>query len=1159
MSSDSDTFHALELGKITDEFLRQLREGEKPAIEDYVQRYPAFAAQLGDILPVLAKMEFAGEDCVTDSEKRDSVPPKKLGEFRILREIGRGGMGIVYEAEQESLGRRVALKTLRIQSLLDPKHLERFQREARAVAQLHHSNIVPVHSVGHCNGTDFYTMQFIHGLGLDEVLDEIRRTRSYTFEHCPIEHCPIERCPIEDSDSDHFPSSNELDGKETNESSSSVVLTLESGISHSDHKYAKNVARIGRQVAEALEYAHSQGIQHRDVKPSNLLLDIGGNVWLTDFGLAKLNEDDLTMTGDLVGTLRYMPPERLRGWSDPRSDVYSLGLTLYEMLALRPAFPGTDRAEIVRRITMDRPTRLRRIDNRIPRDLETVVLKSIEKEPHLRYQTALDFADDLRRFCNRQPIVARRTPWRERFYLWSRRNPMAAGLSLLVALLLLLLTILSTLSAIWLKNELDRAVSAESTARSMKELADDKLFESLLGQSQDGQAFTTPGQRRKKLDSIAQAAALGDRLDLDEERRCDLRVSAITCVAQMDLELSHRWDADDYGYRSSHVRWAIDADARRYACEREDGDISVREMATNRELNRLPGVGPRHAGLLRPFLKFSPDGKYIGVYAALDDGSIIVDLLSIDHQESVFGQPVPSSGWDYSRSIGFTADSSEFAYFDPNQKLCLYSIKDGSLRRLQTNERSLFMEFSPDGNYVAIEEQGHHVVILDVKSGEPVKRIPQFANISSFAWSGDNKFFAIGGDNGVAYVWSLDDTRTPVCECQGHSNIVCDITFSKDWLLATTSWDQTTRIWSVPHGEELLRIKAFGGLRFSDSADKFCMVWPGHEIRQYEIAGQDECRVIRHRGSGTAQKTKSVSFSPSGQYLAIAGGTGGLSVYATHSSTLSGDLLEKGTDVKGVCFSPAENEILVATSKEIRKIELRPDFADRVAVGQSKTIFTGTPTLEIAMSKDFCTAFITSRGAGHGAIWDAIDRRTRFTVNDRGWMNNASISPDGRWSACGSWHDGHWSVWDNVNGQRVKQVELDRSGAGTRFSPDGKWLLIFQPDQIVFHEVGNSWEESFRLPREDLGLGNAAFTEDMRYLAVSEMYHVNLYEFPSLKLVARLRGPRGLQLSGANPSAAAMQFSPDGHFLAVGTFHNTTLVWNLKLVRKHLAGWSLDW
>src|SRR5206468_3427793 len=200
--------------------------------------------------------------------------------------------------------------------------------------------------------------------------------------------------------------------------------------SDSGSQYWQSVAEVGMQVADALAHAASQGILHRDIKPSNLLLDDTGNVSVTDFGLAKAasDSDDLTHTGDIVGTLRYMAPERFNGQGDLRSDVYSLGLTLYELLTLRPAFDEADRNKLIKQVMHDEPGRPRKPNPAVPRDLETVVLKAIAREPAHRYQTPAEFAGDLKRFVEDRPVKARRVSEAEKFLRWCRRNPLPAGL-----------------------------------------------------------------------------------------------------------------------------------------------------------------------------------------------------------------------------------------------------------------------------------------------------------------------------------------------------------------------------------------------------------------------------------------------------------------------------------------------------------------------------------------------------------------------------------------------------------------------------------------------------------------------------------------------------------------------------------------------------------
>jgi serine/threonine protein kinase/formylglycine-generating enzyme required for sulfatase activity len=451
------------LGQIADEFVEAFRQGKRPSVEEFARRYPQHADDIREVLPALVLMEKAksAEDTPGPRRQPTAAPLRQLGDYQILREVGRGGMGVVYEARQLSLGRHVAIKVLPGHALLDPRQLGRFQREAKAAARLHHTNIVPVFGVGEEGGLHYFVMQFIRGLSLDVVLDELRRLRLPPDKPTPTQadaaglptdaprdvsaadvargllsgaSCrpdqasAVTTAPGEPPAGAHLPAP--APAADTSAAIRLPGQAATSTLSESGNQYWQSVARVGMQVADALEYAGRQGVLHRDVKPSNLLLDETGNVWVTDFGLAKAADsgDDLTRTGDVVGTLRYMAPERFSGRGDLRSDVYSLGLTLYEMLTLRPAFDEGDRNRLVKEVMHGEPVRPRRLNPAVPRDLETVVLKAIARDPAHRYQTPAEMAADLQRFVEDRPVKARRISEAEKFWRWCRRNPLPAGL-----------------------------------------------------------------------------------------------------------------------------------------------------------------------------------------------------------------------------------------------------------------------------------------------------------------------------------------------------------------------------------------------------------------------------------------------------------------------------------------------------------------------------------------------------------------------------------------------------------------------------------------------------------------------------------------------------------------------------------------------------------
>jgi tetratricopeptide (TPR) repeat protein/tRNA A-37 threonylcarbamoyl transferase component Bud32 len=430
------------LAKILDSLLTQIRDGQRPSVEDSTRDDPDLAEAVARLLPTMALVEQVKADEESLRATRPAQPPEpfprpeRLGDYRIIREIGRGGMGVVYEAEQESLGRRVALKVLVGHSLLDPKHVRRFEREARAAAQLHHTNIVPVFGVGDDQGLHYIVMQYIAGHGLDEVIGQLRKLRAEKW----------------------FSAHRNGNGNGVATTNQATDSTIGDHLSQADRRYWYNVARIGRQVAEALAYAHRHGVVHRDVKPSNLLLESDGTMWVTDFGLARLRgQDDLTQSGDVLGTLRYIAPESFRGDFDERSDLFSLGLTLYEMCTLRPARSAETREELVRDVMDGQPLALSRINPDVPADLETIIHKAIDVEPHGRYQTAAEMAADLDRFMADRPIRARRINVAERCWRWCRRNPALAGITSLATVIVLA----TTISAFaWISHSRDEALAA---------------------------------------------------------------------------------------------------------------------------------------------------------------------------------------------------------------------------------------------------------------------------------------------------------------------------------------------------------------------------------------------------------------------------------------------------------------------------------------------------------------------------------------------------------------------------------------------------------------------------------------------------------------------------------------------------------------------------
>ena len=464
------------LDDIVDEFTRRLRAGERPAIREFSDKYPEHADEIQELLTSVAMIEELKKqpDSQADSIKNEMRAICKLdhiGDYRIVRELGRGGMGIVFEAVHESLGRRVAIKVMPNRTFDDEKYLERFKREAHAAANLHHTNIVSVFGMGQAGDHRYYVMEFVDGMSLSDILTQINQRSSGNTQQ--VQNTET----LADDHEKGRGNATEIGIQERRQ-----LPPIRTSFNKARDRF-RWAAKLGMQIADGLAYAHGMGMLHRDIKPANLLVDRFETVWLTDFGLVKnISNQSITKSGDIIGTPQYMAPEAFEGIYDERSETYCLGLTLYEMVTLQPAYENASTPELIRKITTTAPVAPRKIDGRIPRDLNRIIQKSISREPAYRYESASELRNDLLAFLEDRPISARKISMTENLYRWSRRNPLAASLTLLTSLMIFCVAVTSTiyldiskrriaeLQVEQTRSNVERRIAAHESSRANKNL-----------------------------------------------------------------------------------------------------------------------------------------------------------------------------------------------------------------------------------------------------------------------------------------------------------------------------------------------------------------------------------------------------------------------------------------------------------------------------------------------------------------------------------------------------------------------------------------------------------------------------------------------------------------------------------------------------------------
>jgi serine/threonine protein kinase/WD40 repeat protein/tetratricopeptide (TPR) repeat protein len=1195
-SSAADSFLA-----IAEEFVEAFRQGKRPSVDEVARRYPAHADDIRDMLPAMVLMEKARPARDGSGQRgpaQAAAPFQQLGDYQILREVGRGGMAVVYEAQQLSLGRHVAIKVLPSHALLDARQLVRFQREARSAAKLHHTNIVPVFGVGEQDGLHYYVMQFIPGLGLDSVLDELRRLRQPRGQQVP----PRGDAPGQPTNGNRSVSAVDVahgllsgeyrrpgpDGallaaagrpgaeadlaapSSARAASASATIHLPgqaegSTLSESGRQYWQSVARIGKQVADALAYAASQGILHRDIKPSNLLLDGTGNVWVTDFGLAKADSDadNLTHTGDIVGTLRYMAPERFHGQGDLRSDVYALGLTLYELLTFRPAFVATDRNTLVKQVLHDEPARPRKVNPGVPRDLETVVLKAITRDPAHRYATAQELATDLQRFLDDEPILARRQTQLERYWRWARHNPGIAVLGGVLTAVLVLVTVASLLAAGYFNRlrwnerdarheaEVSREAESSQRQRTVAEmrradvlLADMYTSRGLLAGDRDAAAeavvwfaaaadqSTTVGESRRQEDNRLRAR--------NWMRQATLPVAAISLSAiprhlefqpggDLLLVLSEKgvtiwsWRADKrlpWAEQLAGVESAqFSPDGASVALNLHSSEVQIRRASDGELLAAITRQGEISA------FAFSPDGKFLAVAGQV---ARIWDVKRQAFLDPAWVHPQVVSALTFNRK----GDRLITACAD--NRVRVFAVEGRQDRKEPLFAPVAHAVPTPpaliDDDRILVTVSGDsELASWDMATGKPVaapirtrpKQLP------SVVASSDGNWFATGGYYGPE-LFAADANQPPIH--LSHTNCVTSYAFSPDnTTLLSVSRDQTARLWSLPDGQPL-----------------------GQPLKH--MANVDGC-----------------AWSHDSRYLATAQYDGLIRVWQRPDADLI--IAQESAWGQRPCMSFDGRLVVPGLWHESPAGELRQDVKRlrAIATANGQPVGAGIALPGELVESCVCgdnrsVAAVLERGKeGLLGVWDVATAQPRFEpIALPGQPLSVAARPGGGQLAvlCAS---GDLLVLDDNTGKRVLELRhegwsggpLGRQGQ-VRYTPNGKTLVSLSAANLPTIKVLDADSGRPRFPPlrstvDDSRFHSFSLSADSRLLATTALVknHAQVWDLATGRALSE-----PLPHPGDYWGLFSVRFSPDGRYLLTSHKDGQVRYWDWqagKLARAPLV------
>jgi WD40 repeat protein/serine/threonine protein kinase len=1031
-----------------------------------------------ELLPTMRLLAETGRnepDVRSDCQcGRPHLAGAALADFRIIREIGRGGMGVVFEALQTSLNRRVALKILSPTAARDTEKLARFEREAQAAARLEHPRIVRVYASGREHDVYYLAMQYVAGQNLAQF---VRRKRAERNSAGVEPSCGGDDETRDFDTNASFAEHRDLSGTEFQVVSATPDSATESPsqVSSGTASYFREIARMGQQAAEAIQHAHEHDIIHRDIKPSNLMLDDQSNVCVTDFGLAALGDtSDLTATGQMLGTLRYCSPEQASAGLevDARTDVYSLGVTLYELATLRPAFTAVETGALLAEILNKEPVRPGRLAPKIPKDLESIILKAISKAPRHRYQTAFDLAADLQRFLRNEPVEAMQPTWLERGIRWAQRNRTVSFFGTLAALLLVVAAIQlvsytirreQLLSSLHLTNEkLDRALSREIRSR------------------QEAESQQRLNRRLYYTADIENLARLADSGNFVRVRQRLVRHQPQP--GQRDMR----------GFVWRYL-WA--------SCN----NIAVTLDAHEHEVLST-GIASR--------LNLITTGDKAGS----------IFIWDAETQQRIASLSYPGEVQD----LEFSPDETLLAACGTHGQIHLFDTSNWQLARvLEGHDMTVTsLAFTPGGRTLVSGSRDHHIIFWDTSTWQPRKRFVAHDTVQHISLSRNGRWLASGGDGGETKVWDAE-TGELVHAFQEHTSAVLCTAWSDDArLIAAGGYDHEICVWDRKTGHRLTRFNVGASswsLRFLPEQWTLAAGTGNGELRVFDLKEPETPRLIRsiqihddkirsiefqsgkdrfwscsddrkikivtgpvgHLGTSEfVSPARSIKFSPDGQRFALGQFDGELAVFdrtgkqlQTHAHGET-DRPRRGDSTPSIAYDSdstlwsaaidgANVQLRSITStgestsqtidhetaisrfwfSDTAELALTVDASDRASVWSVKTQqelqrFPLLPDVNAAAFAPDNNCVAVATDAGQVAI-RSLDGGTLVALSspaDTG-LYTVAFDPSGCFVAAGGF-DGNVYIWEIESRRLINELSHDTTVTEIKYSSDGQYLAV---------------------------------------------------------------------------------------------------------------------